>query len=70
MSSAKNTLEIRQAATCIVSSIPQAYRLAKKPDGELVLQGLFVNEIGYAATGESWREPEWRDLPIEILPNA
>jgi hypothetical protein len=44
------------------SNMPTQYRLARKPDGELVLQGGFSwwcgNESGV----------EWRDLPTVELP--
>jgi hypothetical protein len=37
---------------------PHGYRLAKKPDGELVLQGAFVRTRGFAERTTIWRDQE------------
>lgn len=46
----------------IESLVPESFRLARKPDGELVLQGCFVWREGFERHGH-----EWRDLPTVIL---
>ena len=42
-------------ASRIVESTPRAYRLAKKPDGTLVLQGSFMWYEG-CDCGTSWKD--------------
>ncbi len=43
-------------------STPDAYRLAKKPDGTLILQGAYMWHKGWSERGH-----EWRDIPtIEL----
>lgn len=49
------------APTRIEYDIPSAYRLARKPDGELVLQGAYQWQEGFNYGHE------WRDIPTEIL---
>ena len=44
------------------STTPCAYRLAKIPDGELVLQGSYVWHEGWNNSGH-----EWRDIPTVEL---
>lgn len=41
----------------VSESGPHGYRLARKPDGELVLQGAFVRTKGFAGT-TIWRDQE------------
>ena len=41
---------------------PDAYRLAKKSDGELVLQGAYMWQEGWTNYGH-----EWRDIPTVDL---
>lgn len=38
--------------------VPDAYRLARKPDGTLVLQGAYMWQEGWNTYGH-----EWRDIP-------
>lgn len=52
---------MRVTAARVESGTPASYRLARKPDGELILQGAF-----------QWSEGcnngiEWRDIPTLIL---
>lgn len=52
--------------TRIESSTPGAYRLAKKPDGTLVLQGAYLWQQGFYKSGH-----EWRDIPtVDLTPNV
>lgn len=44
------------------SLTPSAYRLAKKPDGVIVLQGAFLWQEGFSLNGH-----EWRDIPTVDL---
>lgn len=50
------------ATARIESGAPSAYRLAKKPDGTLVLQGAYMWHEGLARSGH-----EWRDIPTVDL---
>lgn len=54
-----NTIE----AARVESTIPSAYRLAKHKSGELVLQGCYTWQKGFAESGY-----EWRDIPTFELP--
>lgn len=45
------------------STAPVAYRLAKKPDGTLVLQGAYFWMENFNDCGH-----EWRDIPTIDLP--
>lgn len=45
------------------STAPNAYRLAKKANGELMLQGAYMWQEGWSNYGH-----EWRDIPTVELP--
>ncbi len=45
-------------AARVESGTPSAYRLARKPNGDLVLQGAYVWQEGFTKSGH-----EWRDVP-------
>ncbi len=57
------------AGTRMQSNRANDFRLAKKPDGEIVLVGAFewngYDEAGYACGGI-----EWRELPMMEMPNV
>lgn len=40
---------------------PDAYRLARKPDGTILLQGL------YASKGQKDCKPKWKDIPTVAI---
>lgn len=50
------------APTRTESLTPSAYRLAKKPDGVIVLQGAYMWQEGFNRHGY-----EWRDIPTVDL---
>ena len=50
------------APTRTESTVPAAYRLAKKPDETLVLQGAYSWQEGWNTFGH-----EWRDIPTVDL---
>lgn len=45
------------------STVPFNYRLTKKPDGTLVLQGAYAWREGFGKSGH-----EWRDIPTVDIP--
>ncbi len=53
------------APTRTEKTTPDAYRLAKKPDGTLVLQGAYMWQEGWNNYGH-----EWRDIPTVELQEA
>lgn len=50
------------APTRIEKTTPDAYRLVKKPDGTVVLQGAYMWHEGWNNYGH-----EWRDIPTVEL---
>lgn len=50
------------APTRMEKTAPDAYRLAKKPDGTMVLQGAYMWQEGWNNYGH-----EWRDIPTVEL---
>ncbi len=50
------------AAARTESTAPMGYRLAKKPDGTLILQGAYLWQEGWNNYGHEWRDIETVEL--------
>lgn len=57
----KGVRNVSHSYECVDSLSPVAYRLARKPDGELVLQGAF--QWSHDCAGGI----EWREIPTHVI---